>query len=186
MFDIFDAVSGAFRFGKNAINNRKLKDTMHAVESFLKLLDKSLQQTNKYTFNTLDDGTVEAITSINTIIGPRQMSIYFTPDRIYPYLHLANNIDMEKDPSNLLWSINLVNIDYANLAIAVITSEDGNIFNCGLRGPIYFANINDWSYNSIKNVTEEVMLPLNSVFNFISSLNKDIGSTSLQDLLAIL
>lgn len=185
MFDIFDAISGVFQVGKNAINNRKLKSSYQGIQAFLDTVDRSLGLQHKYEFETLEDSII-ARTTINTLIGPRTISISFTNDRIIPIMKLAERLPIDnftdEQLSSILMTINNVNLSYANCVMAFVSSETENTFDFGLRGVIYASSIHSWSYNSFKQMQPEVALPVNSVMNFIQLLNTDVGNSYLSQL----
>ena len=162
--------------------------TNEYVPLFLEMLHNHLGYKLDWDIEEFSYNEIHATANIETVAGERALTIVFTGMVVFPCILLADSEPIEYFPdpvvTDILLKMNNVNFYYGNVIVSFAKFEN-NVCNIYLRGTtaLSFQDQKDLSRSSFRKVSALVQPALNSVFDFISHINKQLGETYLEDLI---
>ena len=162
--------------------------TKKYVKEFFKALSErdTVCKKLRWDIETYGSNHMEATTQISTVVGKRDVSVVFFNGTVYPVIILADGVERD-NISDEVWvsvleKMNKVNHLYANSFVAFYVEQQNGLIFC-LRGRVTETVQDNYSNMSEYEWDGALTYALSSVANFCEWVNKDFGTSSLEDLM---
>jgi hypothetical protein len=140
-----------------------------------------------YGWETDTEGdAVIAFASVPTVVGWRDVGIFFNGLQVWAIITLAEGVDIESlsydTMMELMYKMNNVTHLYNNLVVPVIVDNpNGGGVNVSLRSVVNSTSQNDRIFNDAQARSFMLLFTAGLVNDFITSVDKSLGTTVLAD-----
>ena len=158
---------------------------------FLNKLTDLLGRNYRWQTQTIDGGILMAYANVPTVVGTREVGIFFNGEQVWATLTLAGGGSLEdlshEELLELVYGMNNVTLTYGNAVSPVFVDDpNGNGINFFLRSVVYGTSQNDPDFNHDEEYREMLLATTAGlIFDFITFINNDVGTTVLEDFINI-
>ena len=141
-----------------------------------------------YGWETYTEGdVVMACASVPTVVGWRDVGIFFNGLQVWAMITLAEGLDIGSlsydTMIELMYKMNNVTHLYNNLVVPVIVDNPNGRVDVFLRSIVNLTSQNDRMFNDAQARSYMLLAPAGHVNDFITSVNNSLGITALADLM---
>ena len=153
---------------------------------FLNKLTELLGRNYHWQTQTINGGMLMASANVPTVVGTREVGIFFNGEQVWATLVLAGGAGLEylshEELLELVYGMNNVTLTYGNLVSPIFADDpNGNGINVFLRSVVYGTSQNDPNFNNDEECREMLLVTTAGLIcDFITFINNDVGTTVLE------